>query len=565
MLNPAWSGITTKIKTKYKISTTRKMNELIVLYSSPAEFEEVFRENPYDVAINTLNKTFKQADDLVLSLYPEFETSLSRCRWCCWDILKKNENNGHTRMSDTELAKAIWKDYPAVKQHILEAVTKTENMFHYDANNRVVSFIWTYRHEQNIANNIIRRVKNPEVMDIKWQNYTNVDGFELTDEQKKILELVCKNNIVMLNGSAGTGKTSAMKAMVKMIEDNGRYCTILAPTGIAAKRIAEVTGHEASTIHRHLASDNGFGDFLIVDEMSMVGVSLLSNLLSAARDYEPKIIFVCDEAQLASISCGNIVQDIVDSGIIPIVNLTKVFRYGIGGIATVATDVRNGVPLKPNMQFNDFVYINPKGKTINSVMETYDALKQSYNTEDIMILSPFAVREAGTLAINKAIQNKYNDAPNVFTYKRSNTDIDFKIGDRIINTENNYHMSGEDFEDIAIMNGEYGKIVDYNRFDNILAVDYESGRAYLEKADIYKQLLGYAITIHKSQGSQSKAVIVVVDKSQSFFLTRNLIYVALSRAQEKLILIGDIEAINGCLNIEENKRRNTWLKEMLTI
>lgn len=91
MLNPAWSGVATKIKTKYKISTTRKMNELIVLYSSPAEFEEMFRENPYDVAINTLNKTFKQADDLVLSLYPEFETSLSRCRWCCWDILKKNE------------------------------------------------------------------------------------------------------------------------------------------------------------------------------------------------------------------------------------------------------------------------------------------------------------------------------------------------------------------------------------------------------------------------------------------------------------------------------------------
>lgn len=390
--------------------------------------------------------------------------------------------------------------------------------------------------------------------------YIAVDGLDLTEEQMEILKLACTKSVIMLNGSAGTGKTSAMKALVEMVTSEGYGCTIVAPTGIAAKRIAEVTGHPASTIHKLLAKkDSYISDYLIIDEMSMVGVNLLGSLLTIVPE-STKIVFVCDEAQLASISCGNIVQDIIDSDIVPIVKLNRVFRYGKGGIATVATDVRTGKKLSEDTEFNDYCFIPVSENPLKDITKAYDALRESYDKEDIMILSPFNVRDSGTYAINKAIQNRYNDNPVLTSYTRQNTEIEFKCDDRIINTENNYHMAG-DYGDIAIMNGEIGHVVSFD--GEIMTVDYENGRAYLEKGDVFKQLLGYSITVHKSQGSQAKAVIVIADKSHSFFLSRNLLYVAMSRAQKKLIVIGDINTINESLNVEENKERTTWLKEML--
>lgn len=553
-------SIWTDIKKKFKISTTRKLNSLKELYATPESCIAAFDKDPYDFLVNTLEKPFKQADILALTYHPELKTSLERCKWICFDTLKKNEAEGHTKMSASDMAKVIWKDYREVKDKIFEAAT-TCPMFHYDVDTKDISFVWTYKNESRIADEIKYRLDNPNKLNIDWEKYTVVDGFALTDEQKQILRLVCEQNVVMLNGSAGTGKTSAMKALVNMVENEGYTCTILAPTGIAAKRISEVTGHSASTIHKFIANTKSYmGDFLIIDEMSMVGVSLLGNLFMNLPN-ETKIVFVCDEAQLASISCGNIVQDIIDSKVVPIVNLTKVFRYGIGGIATVATDVRMGRKISKDVDFNDYNFVPVSNKPLDDILRVYSALREQYNEDEIMILSPFNVRESGTYAINKAISDKYNNNPVVCTRKVGNEEVSFKIGDRIVNTENNYHMAGENFFDIAVMNGEIGHIKDYDGYT--MTVDYGCGRAFLENADVYKQLLAYSITVHKSQGSQAKAVVVIADKSHGFFLTRNLIYVALSRAQEKLIFIGDIDTVNNSLKVEENKIRNTSLKEML--
>lgn len=550
-----------KIKKKYKIYSTRKYNSIKRIYQTPENFEAKVAAEPYHIIFQYLDKPFKNADELIIELFPGLRSSLERCKWCCLYLLKQNEAKGNTRLDASVLFYQMTQTYPELVEYVYEAVTTWDNIY-YDIITKATSIANTYYNELLIADEIKKRIADPIIEEMDWQKYRNIDDIELTDEQMSLLKSVCNNSVVMLNGSAGCGKTSATRALTQMLYDNGKSFTLLAPTGIAAKRLRQATGKDTSTIHRFLASGQSIGAYLIIDECSMIGVNLLG-LLFSNLPKKTKIILICDEAQLASISCGNIVKDIIDSGIVPIVNLTHVFRYGTSGLATIATDIRTGKEISANTEFDDYSFIQIDKKPMNDVLNVYAELLKTYKRDDILILSPFNVREAGTFVINKAIQAKYNNNPTLASYKRQSIDIAFKADDIIVNTENQYHMMGENFTDIPIMNGDIGTVLGYNESAGLLEVQFENGIAYLEKGDIYKQLLGYCLTVHKVQGMQAKAVIVVIDKSHGFFLTRNLCYVAMSRAQEKLVVIGDIDTINESLKVQEEKRRNTWLKELL--
>ena len=548
----------TDIKKKYRIYSTKKYNQIKRTYETPQEFEEEVYKNTYFMLICYLEKSFKLADELALQIKPELKESVERCVWVCRELIHKHESEGNTKMNASSLARALHSSYSELMPFILQAVENP--IFYYDKENKFLALKSTWENECRIANVIKQKLKNPIDSEMEWQKYSEVDGMKLTEEQLSLLESINKNNIVMLNGSAGTGKSQTTKALIKMLDDNCYSYTLLAPTGIAAKRLRQATGRQASTIHMHLACHRGIGDFLIIDECSMIGVNLLGCLFNFIPDYT-KIVLICDEAQLASISCGNIVQDIIDSGVMPIVNLTKVFRYGIGGIATVATDVRTGKNLSENMNFEDYKFIPISSNPINDVLSIYEKEIKNYSPEDIMILSPFNVRNAGTYAINSALQNKYNTNPTFLTYKKQGFDIEFKIGDRIVNTENNYHMTSDYGDELAVMNGDIGTIIDNDGYNT--TVKFDNGIAYLENNDMYKMLLATAVSVHKSQGNQAKCVIVVIDKSHGFFLNRNIEYVAMSRAQEKLIVLGDIDTINNALSIQQEKSRETYLKNML--
>ena len=548
----------TDIKKKYRIYSTKKYNQIKRTYETPQEFEEEVYKNTYFMLICYLEKSFKLADELALQIKPELKESVERCVWVCRELIHKHESEGNTKMNASSLARALHSSYSELMPFILQAVENP--IFYYDKENKFLALKSTWENECRIANVIKQKLKNPIDSEMEWQKYSEVDGMKLTEEQLSLLESINKNNIVMLNGSAGTGKSQTTKALIKMLDDNCYSYTLLAPTGIAAKRLRQATGRQASTIHMHLACHRSIGDFLIIDECSMIGVNLLGCLFNFIPDYT-KIILICDEAQLASISCGNIVQDIIDSGVMPIVNLTKVFRYGIGGIATVATDVRTGKNLSENMNFEDYKFIPISSNPINDILSIYEKEIKNYSPEDIMILSPFNVRNSGTYAINSALQNKYNTNPTFLTYKKQGFDIEFKIGDRIVNTENNYHMTSDYGDELAVMNGDIGTIIDNDGYNT--TVKFDNGIAYLENNDMYKMLLATAVSVHKSQGNQAKCVIVVIDKSHGFFLNRNIEYVAMSRAQEKLIVLGDIDTINNALSIQQEKSRETYLKNML--
>lgn len=404
------------------------------------------------------------------------------------------------------------------------------------------------------------------------------DGYKYCFTVPSHMLILRRNGNIFITGNCG--KTSAAKALVRMLEYNNLSYSILAPTGIASKRISQVTGRMAYTVHKFLAMQMPFGDFLILEESSMLGVNLLGSLLYNAPK-STKIIFICDNAQLASISCGNIVQDIIESEIVPTAQLTKVFRYGIGGIATVSTDTRSGKKFKPS-EYPDYRFIPAQENVIEQIISAYDDLiVNGYSANDIMVLCPYNKTNVGTYAINAAIQKKYNAHPDTIAkYRKDGYNIMFKVGDKVVNTANNYHMSavvmndcgeyeemdeGGEHYTISVMNGDIGYVreVQTRKDAPWVIVEFDSGFGLFKPEDIKNLLLGYSLSIHRVQGAEAKAVIAIVCKEHATMATRNLLYVALSRAKEKLIEIGDVDVINHALNIQENKERDTFLKDML--
>lgn len=562
------------IVTKYGIDDINIVQKLSILYDSPNELYEDMESHPYHVFIDVLDMSFTKADKLVIKGHQQFIESPERCEYACIDLLKKNEAVGNTRINANKLASLVYDIAPETLDNIVSVVSNSKRI-HYDASSKQISLESTYQAEQLITDNIQYRLKNPTIMSMKWQDYIEVDGLKLTEEQQAILQVAQDNNAIILTGSAGSGKTNTMKALIYMLEDNEYSYTMLCPTGTAAQVLSRATGRHASTIHMFLVSNIECGDFLILEESSMIGVELLAMLLGSIPK-ETKIIFICDPSQLSSISCGNIVHDILESHKVPNVNLTKIFRYNSSGLITVATDTRMGNPSSFTNQYSDYKFIEESSEPVKQVIDEYEKLLfQGYSKNDILILSPYNKGTAGTYAINQAIQAKFNPNPLLdISYKIDFTTIQFSIGDKVINKKNNYSVPVlkmgtmgyvETGEFMFVANGSIGVILaEYYEDDKacfVIQFDDEVGK--FKGPEIANLLLGYAVSIHASQGNQARAVIVVVNKEHKRMISRNLLYVGFTRAQEHLTVIGNKGAIENGMKIEETAIRNTWLGDML--
>lgn len=547
------------------IENDEDISKIITAYKNVYEFSKDINANPYAVMINLLEWSFDRADRAIINKTAIWLDSYERCEAATIYALKHNELDGNTRMQAKMLFDMVKRKAPQCVHHLLDAVTKSAQV-HYDAHSQNTALQATYSAEQHIADVIKKKIANPHYYPMDWQKFTSVDGLDLTDEQAQILEMACKQDVMMLTGSAGTGKSQTTKAIIEMLEANNYTYTLLSPTGIAAKRLREATGREASTIHMFLTCGDNLSDYVLIDEMGMVSVHLLSILFDKVTDHT-KIIFIADPSQLASIACGNIVEDMLDSGIVPVCNLTKVFRYNTSGIITIATDVRNGVNDHLTDTFTDYKFIETDTLVIKQIEQEYARLlADGYNKDDVLILSPFNKGDVGSLAINAAIQAKFN--PNELSkvgHIVNDTPIYFKVGDKVINKKNEYAMPLVDDDTVFVANGDIGTVMEIvpDEKEPYMIVRYDCGDCIVDKAHIKNTLLAYAISIHSCQGSQAKAVIVVIDRSHVRMLSRNLCYTAVSRAQERLILIGDEAAIQEGLKVQEEKERDTELKEML--
>lgn len=541
------------------------VSKIAATYKNVYGFSKDINANPYAVMINLLEWSFDRADRAITKKTVKWLDSYERCEAATIYALKHNELDGNTRMQAKALFDVVKRKAPQCVHHLLDVVTKSAQV-HYDAPIQNTALQATYNAEQHIADVIKKKIANPHYYPMDWQKFTTVDGLELTDEQAQILEMACKQDMMMLTAAGGCGKTTSVKAIIEMLEANNYTYTLLAPTGISSKRLREATGREAQTIHMFLTMGDNVGDYLICDECSMCSVHLLSMLFDKVTD-RTKIIFIADPSQLASIACGNIVEDMLDSGIVPVCNLTKVFRYNTSGIITIATDVRNGVNDHLTDTFTDYKFIETDTLVINQIEQEYARLlADGYSKDDVLILSPFNKGNVGSLAINAAIQAKFN--PNELSkvgHTVNDVPIYFKVGDKVINKKNEYTMPLVDDDTAFVANGDIGTVMEIvpDEKEPYMIVRYDCGDCIVDKAHIKNTLLAYAISIHSCQGSQAKDVIVVIDRSHVRMLSRNLCYTAVSRAQERLILIGDEPAIQEGLKVQEEKNRLTELKEML--
>ena len=538
----------------YGIKLAEHKNKLDEHYDGDLKrFRDELQANPYHVLVDICGMSFTYADNIIMRYHHAKPDAYCRCRYATYAVLQKNEMEGNTRMTDVELARGVNEIAHQTMPHIVDVV-KNDPLIHYEPSRHLVAFEQTYKDELLIADHLRARLARHEPVEHDTEQYRHDGDMELTDEQMSALRMVLDNAVCMLNGQAGSGKSQTTKAILDMLDDLGKSYVCLTPTGISSKVMRGYTGRPASTIHMFLMNV-WKPDYVLIDESSMVSVHLLAILLSQIG-YEPKLVFIADNAQLASIQCGSLVQNMIDSGLIPRVELTKIFRYNSSGIVTMATDIRHGSCDHLTDDFPDYLFVpEDENDPIGQVVEQYDQLiADGYSIDDIVVLCPFNKR-VGADAINAAISAKYNPNEPV----RKNSVI--KLGDKVLNTKNNYHGSKDDM----IANGDVGYLrsieYDYTTKTNTVMVEFADGIKNVGSLSVLKQ--AYAMSVHKSQGSSAKAVIVLIDPMHGFMLSRNLLYTAVTRARERLVVIGDADTIRRGIKVEENTQRNTWLKEML--
>ncbi len=579
------------------------IKKLYAKYPSTLKIKQEIQREPYHCLYSLSNIGFKTADSIILEtdkeskkqkrkgenppIYFNFniKESIQRATAAIEYLLNENENNGHTRITIIEIKNLFDELVPECSDKFVEVIKNIDKFF-IDKNSKSISLLETYNTELYIAKRIIEGLEIENKWDIKTEKYKKIsENINLTDQQHKILIMLCQSNICILNGFSGSGKSQTTNAIIKMLKNNNKSFCLFSPTGRAAKVLAEYANEPASTIHRGLAymppkwgyneKNKLLYDVIIIDEFGMCDVFLTKRLLEAIDFSKTKLLMIGDSAQIPSISAGNVFYDLINSNIIPAVSLTKIFRYGKGGILTVATKTRNSEiflndSLKPQIFGEDKSYVfihTPQDKIINSVIKIYNKLLQKgYSKEDIMVLSTYNIGDYGTLILNKCLQPIANDSAKQGKYIQIG-DIKFHENDMIMQTSNNYKAikyNEEEYIDendkIFVANGEIGTIIklEYNKiiiqFDEIVIYD---------KSDFINIKLAYSIGTIKSQGGQAEIVIMITPKAHTYMLNSNLIYVAQTRAKQKVLHLGEIKTVNRAIKKKADFNRKTHLKQIL--
>ena len=570
-------------------------------YGSIEKIVEKLQDNPYMCLCGLSRIAFKTADKILLEFNKEcmnmkskgenppidftfdLATSSQRQKSAIMFLLGENENDGNTKIDIKDLRKQSEALARKCIEHFVDIIKNDEDI-HFDKDTHTVSLEETYQTERYIANKIIEGLKVENKWDIDTKKYKVNCDVTLTDQQYQVLPMICNSNICILNGSAGSGKSQTTKSIIDMLKANNKSFILLAPTGRAAKVLSEFTKEPASTIHRGLAympPDWGYNeeyplpyDVALIDEFSMCDVFLMKHLLEAINFSKTKLLMIGDSSQIPSVGAGNAFFDLINSKLIPIVSLTQIFRYGEGGVLTVATKTRSSEKFlcdsqKPQIFGEDKGYVfipTRQEKLINNVTSLYKKLLGSGTLkEDIMILSSYNVGEYGTININKHLQPISN--PNVLRggINIQLGDTKFYENDLVIQTMNNYKAikqnDGWEEEKTFIANGEIGKIVkiEYGK----VIIQYDELVVYT-KADLLNVKLAYSISTFKAQGGQAKIVILVTPKAHTFMLNSNLIYVGQTRSKQKVFHFGEIETVNRAIKKKADFNRKTYLKELVT-
>jgi len=419
-----------------------------------------------------------------------------------------------------------------------------------------------YAAESDVARRMIELIAASDQEDypkaqLRISRYETEEGVQLCKEQREAVMAAVNGGLTIITGGPGTGKTTSIRCMISLMSRIGEV-VLTAPTGRAAKRMSEATGCPAKTIHRLLefSGEDGYfqkdeddpidAEMVIVDEMSMVDIFLMQNLLKAIRP-GTRLVMVGDADQLPSVGAGNVLKDLIDSGVLPVVRLTEIFRQaGESMIIQNAHRINHGQPPVVNTKGTDFFI--ERRDTVQAVCASMVQLAVKRLPEymhinplrDIQVLSPTKKGDVGVWNLNRILQEALN--PRTANVKeRMRGDTLFRLGDKVMQTRNNYQMEWRRGIEagLGVFNGDMGFITDIDSEDHIVTVTFEDERIAEYDDTVLDDLeLAYCISVHKSQGSEFPVVIIPVWHMPPMLMTRNLLYTAITRAKKMVVLVG---------------------------
>ncbi|MCI5604764.1 MAG: ATP-dependent RecD-like DNA helicase [Clostridia bacterium] len=559
---------------------------------------DIIKENPYVLADRVEGISFKVSDTIAFNMgLPK--NSILRIRTGIKYILQNAAyTSGHTYLPKQVLIEHATYSLK-VEEHEVEAaiadLLSTRDIFLDNVENTEVYYLFAYyeaeyyvaRRLSSMANHIPKYTMNEQKTEEAIKEIEAENEITLAAEQKNAIRTALSADCMVLTGGPGTGKTTTVNAIIQMLEKLKLSISLAAPTGRAAKRLTQLTGHEAKTIHRLLGtqvSSEGFHTFthneentlksevIILDEVSMIDISLMSSFLKAVK-HGAKLILVGDADQLPSVGPGNVLRDIISCGTVSVIRLDKIFRQAEESLIIVnAHKINHGELPDLGVKSSDFFFLRrqtPEQVSFTVVDLFKNRLPKSYGVNPIshiQVLSPTKKGLAGTVNLNKIIQshvNPYDETRPEHIYGGTV----FRVGDKVMQIKNNYDMiySRENGENgMGIFNGDMGIIASISERDKCMTIIFDEDKEVeypfvgLDELD-----LAYAITVHKSQGSEFPMVIMPVCSFAPMLMNRNLLYTAVTRAKEMVVLVGNEKIIQRMTQSNQFEERFTGLNEKL--
>ena len=545
----------------------RYASRLLQKYGDDVHY--VLTEEPYRMIAEIEGIGFKTADQIALA-YGMDRQDPQRLTY----VLRTMTQNGHVCIPDTELVRraAFILQADALGLHdILREAIEVGQLCTADFEGTL--YVYTpeaYEEEEYIAGRI-GEMGNMKPLPMKthvqlfldrWQDARH---FELADKQSEAVEKSLQSGMTVITGGPGTGKTTVVQTIIRLAEQEGLRILLCAPTGRAAKRLAETTQRKAKTIHRLLVPDGHVGamqvfeynetkmlpaDLVIVDEVSMLDMEMMYHLLSALKP-QCRCILVGDADQLPSVGAGAVLHDIIASGQVPVVRLDTIFRQKEGGrIVTNAHLINSGrLPVVNEDTEFRFVEIDNEADGAEKISALYNSeLLETGDKFAVQVLSPMYKNPCGVDNLNQLIQERFNP-PAEGKAELKGKNVVFRVGDKVMQKHNDYEK--------GVFNGDMGEIFAIQK--DMVYVRYPEQDVKYEGQEVDEITLAYAITVHKSQGSEYHTVIMVLVNSHAIMLQRNLFYTAVTRAKRKVILVGTKRAVQTAVQNQRTSRRFTLL------
>lgn len=571
--------------------TTHECLEAYKLYGANAV--DMIKANPYALCSDIVGMGFERADAIASAL-PEPPDRAYRVSAGIVHVVKYNLNNGHTCVPRKKLiapSSGLLEADEDTIESAIDALVESGRLISQMMNGKEFLFLpQIYSAEKLAAQRILVMTKFPPAgrvtVEEDIEKIEKEENIHYESKQREAILTAANKGILILTGGPGTGKTTALNGILKLFELDGIDVALTAPTGRAAKRMSEITGKEAKTIHRLLEVEWDKHDrpyfsrnarnpisagAVIVDELSMVDISLFASLLDALP-LGCRLIMVGDSDQLPAVGAGSVLHDLILSGVLPVVELKEVFRQAMQSrIVTNAHKIVSGQMPELHDKNNDFFFMkrNSAYDTAATVAELCTVrLPKAYSyspINDIQVLCPSRKGETGTVSLNKRLQAVINPPSPEKKELQSGSRI-FREGDKVMQIKNNYNIiwTKDSEEGTGVFNGDIGTVKKIDKANGCLAVWFDDKEAVYSTDNLQELEHAYAITVHKSQGNEFNAVVIPVMGVVPQLCYRNLLYTAVTRAKKLMVMVGSEKQIRDMVENNTRSKRYSALKFFLT-